>query len=485
MQAGSTGVEGPPRGRPGAPHGRGTTGGIGAALSALLAAVLAVFFLSACAPSEETAAPERPNVLLVVTDDQPATTVRHMPKLKKLVGERGVSFGRAYLSDPLCCPSRATILTGKYTHNHDVTNNHHRKGGARKFREEGLHRDTIGTRLKESGYATGYFGKWMNGYDGGYVPPGWDRWFAFSGDLNRPDSYEVNSDGRPRTFSRGYNETDLLRDEAAGFVKEHRDEPWMAVVATHAPHGPYWPPERHEGSFDGAKLPRTPAFDENDVSNKPEAYRRPPLSGEEKRKLRGAYEGKLEALQGVDDLVGGLVGVLEKTKQLENTYVVYLTDNGYLLGEHRHEAKGKPYEGSIRTPLLVRGPGVPAGERREELVANVDLAPTIAAWAGAPPPENPDGRSLAPVLSSSPPDSWREALLIEHFVGSDWAGLRTPRYAYVEHEDGDRELYDMHKDPYQIDNIHDKAGGTLLKALRARLDSLKGCAGKQCREAES
>ena len=142
-----------------------------------------MFALFGCAPSEETTASERPNVLLVVTDDQPATTVRHMPELQKLVGERGVSFERAYLSDPLCCPSRATILTGKYTHNHNVTNNHHRKGGARKFREEGLHRDTIGTRLDEAGYTTGYFGKWMNGYDGGYVPPGWDRWFAFSGDL--------------------------------------------------------------------------------------------------------------------------------------------------------------------------------------------------------------------------------------------------------------------------------------------------------------
>lgn len=364
-------------------------------------AVLAVLGLLGCAPSEETTASERPNVLLVVTDDQPASTVRHMPKLKKLVGDRGVSFGGAYLTDPLCCPSRATILTGMYTHNHDITNNHPRKGGARKFREERLHRDTIGTRLEEAGYATGYFGKWMNGHEGRHVPPGWDRWFGFSGDLNRPDSYDVNSDGRPRTIARQQNETDLLRDEAANFIKRHRDEPWMAVAATHAPHGPYWPPERHENRFDGVKLPRTPVFDEDDVSNKPEAYRRPPLSDHEKRKLRRAYEGKLEALQDVDDLVGGLVGVLKKSGQLENTYVVYLTDDGYLLGEHRHEAKGKPYEGSIKNPLLVRGPGVPAGERREHLVANVDLAPTIASWTGARPPRTRTvGRSRR---SSLPP----------------------------------------------------------------------------------
>jgi N-acetylglucosamine-6-sulfatase len=442
-----------------------------------------VFGLLGCAPSDETPASGRPNVLLIITDDQPASTVRHMPKLRESVGERGVRFDRAYLTDPLCCPSRATILTGKYTHNHDITNNH-RKGGARKFREEGLHRDTIGTRLEEAGYATGYFGKWMNGYDGRYVPPGWDRWFAFSGDLNRPDTYAVNSDGRPRTFPRERNETDLLREEAADFVRGHRDDPWMAVVATHAPHGPYWQPERHEDSFDGVKLPRSPAFDEDDVSSKPEAYRRPPLSGPEKRKLRRAYEGKLEALQGVDDLVGGLVGVLKETGQLENTYVVYLTDNGYLLGEHRHEAKGKPYEGSIRTPLLVRGPGVPAGERREQLVANVDLAPTIAGWAGARPPENPDGRSLDPLLSISPPGAWRKALLIEHFVGSDWVGLRTPTHTYVEHEGGDGELYDMRRDPHQVDNLYGRADEALLKGLRERLKDLKECAGAQCREAE-
>jgi N-acetylglucosamine-6-sulfatase len=453
-----------------------------AAASTVLLAVLALLF--SCASPKEPA-PKRPNILLLLTDDQPATTVGYMPKLEVLVAEQGVSFERAYVVDPLCCPSRATILTGKYTHNHGVPNNHARRGGARKFRAEGLHRDTIGTRLKEAGYSTGYFGKWMNGYEGRHVPPGWDAWFAFSGHLNKPDSYAVNSNGRSKTFSREYNETDLLRDEAATFVENDRANPWLAVVATHAPHGPYLPPERHAQRFDGVKLPRTPAFDEDDVSTKPRTYRRGRLSGEEKRKLRRAYEGKLEALQGVDDLVEELIGTLERTGQLENTYVVYLTDNGYLLGEHRHEAKGKPYEGSIRTPLLVRGPGVPAGEKRGKLVANVDLAPTIAEWADASPPENPDGRSLAPLLSTSPPDSWREALLIEHFVGSDWVGLRTPRYTYIEHEGGEKELYDLKEDPHQVENLYENADTVLLNALRSRLDALKECSGTECLEAES
>ena len=231
-----------PAPRPDAGTGGGTRG-IPAAYSTFSIAVLAVFGLLACGRSEETQASERPNVLLIVTDGQLASAVRHMPKLRESVGRRGVTFDRAFLTDPLCCPSRATILTGKYTHNHNVTNNHHRKGRARTLREEDLRRDTIGTRLGEAGYATGYFGKWINGYEGRHVPPGWHRWFAFSGDLNRLDSYDVNSDGQPRTFPRERNETDLLRDEAADFVNGHGDEPWMAVVATHAPHGPYWPPD--------------------------------------------------------------------------------------------------------------------------------------------------------------------------------------------------------------------------------------------------
>lgn len=452
--------------------------------------MLAVFaFAFACAspeePSPEEPSPEKPNILLIITDDQPATTVRHMPKLQRLVAEQGVSFDRAYISDPLCCPSRATILTGKYTHNHEVTNNHDRRGGARKFREQGLHRDTIGTRLAEAGYGTGYFGKWMNGYEGRYVPPGWDSWFAFSGDLNEPDSYAVNADGRSKIYSRERNETDLLRDEASSFVKDRRGSPWFAVVATHAPHGPFLPPSRHAHSFDGVKLPKTPSFDEDDISAKPEAYRRGHLSGEEKRKLRRAYEGKLEALQGVDDLVEELVSTLKETGQLENTYLVYLTDNGYLLGEHRHEAKGKPYEGSIRTPLLIRGPGIPAGEKRGELVANVDLAPTIADWAEAIPPDAPDGRSLAPLLSDYPPGSWRDMLLVEHFVGPNWAGLRTPRYAYFEHESGEKELYDMLVDPHQLDNVYESTNETLVTGLHARLEKLRECVGKECRALET
>lgn len=455
------------------------TGALAAIL--LAASVLAL----ACAPPGEEPTSERPNVLLIITDDQPATTVRHMPKLRRLVAEQGVSFERAYISDPLCCPSRATILTGKYTHNHGVTNNHDRRGGARKLRKQGLHRDTIGTRLAQDGYTTGYFGKWLNGYDGRYVPPGWDSWFAFSGDLNEPDSYDVNVDGRRKTISRKHNETDLLRKEASTFVENRRGSPWFAVVSTHAPHGPYWPPARHADSFDGVKLPKTPSFDEDDISGKPEAYRRGRLSGEEKRKLRRAYEGKLEALQCVDDLVEELVGALKETDQLQNTYLVYLTDNGYLLGEHRHEAKGKPYEGSIRTPLLVRGPGVPVGEEREELVANVDLAPTIAEWAETSPPEGPDGRSLAPLLSGYPPETWRDVLLVEHFVGPNWAGLRTPRYAYFEHESGERELYDLLKDPHQLDNVYERADKELRAGLRARLEDLKDCAGAECRAAEN
>jgi arylsulfatase A-like enzyme len=211
----------------------------------------------------------------------------------------------------------------------------------------------------------------------------------------------------------------------------------------------------------------------------------PPLSEEKRRELTLTYEDKLEALQAVDDLVSEMVETLEKTDQLDNTYIFYLTDNGFMFGEHRLTQKGKPHEESIRTPLLVRGPGVPAGESRTELASNVDLAPTFAELAGTEPPARPDGRSLVPLLSGDRPTSWRSALLLERRGEKlAWAGLRTSRYAYFEYENGEEELYDMRSDPYQLESIHQSAEPELLEDLRDRLRALEDCVGAGCREAE-
>jgi N-acetylglucosamine-6-sulfatase len=212
----------------------------------------------------------------------------------------------------------------------------------------------------------------------------------------------------------------------------------------------------------------------------------PPLSDAQKRELTWTYEDKLEALQAVDDLVASLIETLEETGQLEDTYIVFATDNGFMLGEHRLTQKGKPYEESIRTPLLIRGPGVPAGETHSQLVSNVDLAPTFAELAGTEPPAKPDGRSLVPFLSGNPPASWREAVLLERRGEKlAWAGVRTSRYVYFEYEEtGEEELYDLKVDPYQLKSVHESVDPALVEDLRARLRALENCAGADCREAE-
>jgi N-acetylglucosamine-6-sulfatase len=455
-------------------------------LSMAVALAAALFSAGCAAEAQET---QSPNILFVLTDDQPAATVEEMPTVQAQLVAQGISFENAFVTDPLCCPSRATILTGRYAHNHGLWTNHKRQGGGELgFRRRGLDQDTIATRLSEAGYSTGLFGKYLNEYEDRYVPPGWGRWFAYAGGSAGGD-YRVNSDGKIMTYSRENqgHPTDVVQKKAGAFIEGRAGKPWFAYVAVRDPHNPYAPPPRHVHDFDGVTLPRKPSFDTVDPSQPSYVRKRPRLSTEEEKDLRKAYQGKLETLQTVDDLVGGLLATLKKTGQLENTYVFFATDNGYLLGEHRLEEKSVPYEEAIRTPFFIRGPGVPAGQEKSQIVSNVDLAPTFADLATAEPPTNPDGRSLEPLLSGSPPQAWRDALLLESRVRNRpiWAGLRTERYAYIEYETGEKELYNLEADPYQLRSVHESADPTLVSDLSKKLDALRGCAGQSCREAEN
>jgi N-acetylglucosamine-6-sulfatase len=182
----------------------------------------------------------------------------------------------------------------------------------------------------------------------------------------------------------------------------------------------------------------------------------------------------------------GAPGSSEEAGQLEDPYVFFATVNGFLLGEHRLEEKSVPYEEAVRTPLLIRGTGIPAGQERSQIVSNVDLAPTFADLAGTESPVNPDGRSLEPLLSGTPPQEWREVLLLESRARNRplWSGLRTQRYAYSEYETDEKELYDLEADPYQLRSIHESADPALVSELSGKLNALRGCAGHSCREAE-
>lgn len=443
--------------------------------------------------------PEKPNVLVIITDDQDVNSLRYMPRLQKNLVERGTTFANSFATTATCCPSRASFLTGRYSHNHRIYNNYYPVGGAVKFREEGLDKDTIATRLEAAGYRTAYAGKYLNQYRSRYIPSGWDEWYGWVGRYDGGDDaapkgvYQVNENGTYRYHRhKELHETDYLSRKARAFVRASASEdekPWFLVVAPNSPHAPTYVADRHRDLFTDVPPPTPESFDEADVSDKA-AYvgTLPRMSPEEEREVVGLNRKRLRSLQPTDEMVGRLVSALERTGQMENTYIVYASDNGYQLGEHRIPAsKGGPYEEGAKVPLVVRGPGVEEGRTREELVANIDWGPTIADWAGTSL-KVPDGRSLAPLLAGAPSASsetpWRNSLLLELIKGPGeesrgYRAIRTEREVYVEYQSGETEYYDLSEDPYQLESRPEDAPPELVE----RLDDLKDCSGDECRKA--
>jgi N-acetylglucosamine-6-sulfatase len=428
----------------------------------------------------------RPNFVFVMTDDLDERSMEDLPGIREVMGSNGTTFDNAYVTFPLCCPSRATILRGQYAHNHNILHNVPPAGGEQKFRDSGLDRSTIATWLKGAGYRTSYIGKYLNGYDGGetYIPPGWDEWFV----LNRaPHEPYVNDNGQSITIAG--NQTDVLAEEASDFIRRSsaNPEPFFAVVGPHAPHQPPAIAERHQGSFLNTPLPKPPNFDEADISDKPrwlQGYSR--LSRLQIANLQQLYRERLRSMLAVEDLLRKVVATLQETGELSNTYIFFTSDNGYDFGNHRLYPAGKlrPYEEDIGIPLMVRGPGVPAGAVRQELVINNDFAPTIANLAGASIPEFVDGSSFAPLLTDSPPSSWRTAFLEEETISHAHRGVHTQKYMFVEYDTAEHELYDLSLDPYQLESKPRAGNEQLYSELQARLDSLRGCSGASCRNAE-
>lgn len=450
----------------------------------------------------------RPNIIFVMTDDQEfGSHATYMPRLKALVADRGVSFSNAFVTDPVCGPSRASVLTGQYVHNHGVLDNGPPIGGFPKFYDTGKERSTIATWLQAAGYRTFLAGKYMNFYPSArpgldrHVPPGWDEFFG----VFFPESYyeyQVNENHRLV----GYQDApqDYLTDVVAGKVlafldrrKREDDRPFFIHLSPFAPHRPAVPAPRHEALFPDARPPRSPSFNEEDVSDKPAWVREglPPLTPEEIEKTDELFRERIRTLQAVDEMLERIVRLLEEQGELDNTYIVYFSDNGFQFGAHRMPyGKGDPYEESIRVPLIVRGPGVPAGRTLPQMALNIDLAPTFAAWAGVAPPASVDGRSLLPLLGATPlPErSWRGDFLVEHWTRErssggepggipEYAALRTRDHVYVEYVTGEKELYDLKRDPWQMQNAAVSADPRLLRRLAGRLEELKACSGEGCR----
>lgn len=491
------------------------------------------------------AGPDRPNVLFVLTDDMVVDDLAAMPHVRSWLGDAGTSFSRAYVSVSLCCPSRVTMLRGQYAHNTGVQSNEGTNGGFPVAHALGVESSTVATWLDAAGYRTALLGKYLNHYPRGagatYVPPGWDTWSSpVDGSTEVGYDYTLNEDGRLVRYGDAPEDYagHVLVQQAAEVAADAdaAGEPFFTWLSVDAPHEPATPGPGDEDAFADATAPRDGTFDEVDPSAPAWVAGLPPLTEAQQAEIDERYRSRLASLRSLDRELDGLFRGLDESGQLDDTYVVFTSDNGFHLGQHRLKAgKQSAYEEDIRVPLLVRGPGVAAGETSDALVGNVDLAPTFAALAGADAPDFVDGRDLSGLWLGDAEGSGRAALLLEHWppfapgyvpptapsgtgaapgtttsttlpddvdiaplIGDtdghespsegptppQFSGVRTDRYTYVAYVTGEVELYDGVDDPEQRHNLASTADPALLDRLARLTEQLAACAGATCRSLE-
>lgn len=427
---------------------------------AALVILLAAAALSLVAGSEAFAQRHRPNFLIIVTDDQRADTFTEefMPKTLAMLVNQGVSFERGYVTTPLCCPSRSSILTGMYARNHGVLRN-----------PDPLLQTTFVERLHEAGYHTGLVGKYLNSWDGS-ARPEFDSWVAHAGGGSRYFDPRLNVNGEWSVHP-GYI-TYILRDYALDFLRgAPSDRPFAFLWTPNAPHAAADPAPGDEELYPDLPLHRPPSFNEADVSDKPAwVQARRSLTAAQIAAIDTFRRKQLQTLKPVDDAIGQMLTLLEEQGRLDDTLVVFLADNGYFWGEHRiNQGKNRVYEESQKVPFALRYPRLVRGPRVESrLVANIDIAPTIYQLAGLPIPAEVDGFSLVPLMRGT--RHWREDLLLESWPAQPYAAIHTERYVYVETEADSPELYDLELDPYQLENVVDDPDyAKVVEELRGRL----------------
>jgi N-acetylglucosamine-6-sulfatase len=519
----------------------------------------------------------QPSFVLVQTDDQTleglyetfksfpgAGATRAMPNTIDFLAKRGMTFNRYYVSYPLCCPSRVSLLTGRYAHNNNVKGNIQPEGGFTGFTARQAMNHNLAVWLQRAGYRTIHVGKFLNGYgdepydEGKIVPPGWNAWHtilkadtnhyfygyrlnnngAIEGPFGDSGSWETREYGTrddigcPLAPANGlpcYYESDHLTALAANeLVATPAEQPFYLQLDYTAPHGDFRrpagpePAPRHYDWFKGARLPhdRSEGFDEGNVRDKPRFIRDAPhLTLSEKHIYRVYYQKQLDSLRAIDDGVKEMIDTLGYLGRLRNTYVIFTSDNGFFFGEHRLlGGKFLAYEPATHLPFLIRGPGIKPDTRTGELVSNIDVAPTILELAGVEADKSIDGRSMVPFLRD-PDLRTRRPLLFESFVetsdveqqgasssaragGSgatasilappkDYGGIRLGPYKYIAWPSGEKELYNINKDPNELNNIVKTPNffpvrnymHTLLTGGIDELGGLQDCVGRTCREA--
>jgi N-acetylglucosamine-6-sulfatase len=453
----------------------------------VLLTCLVVAELTVCG-SRAAAAAERPNIVFILVDDMRFDSLRYMPNVQRLLVGHGVSFQNMFVVNSWCCPSRTTFLTGNYSHTTGVYTLSLPYGGFGRFRDD----STIATWLHGAGYRTGLFGKYLNGYSEGkstYVPPGWDRWFAYSksddyGRYGYYYNYTAVDDGTYVHFGHQPSDygTDVVARKAKAFIRGS-SKPFFLYAAPFAPHIPAIPAPRDVNAFSGLAPYRPPGYFEKDVSDKPQWVRsRPGFSSGHARRIDTTRLNQLRSLLAVDRMVAGIVQTLQEKGELDNTMIVFSSDNGYLWGEHRWGAKRVAYEPSIHVPMIIRYEPLTSGHRTStRLVGNIDLTPTWADLTGVSPGASMDGVSLMPILRGTV-GSWRHEILIEHLRdGNDpvttYCAMRTvpspsdphPRL-YVWYSTGEQELYDLSSDPYELTNMASRATArSIVRAAREKL----------------
>jgi N-acetylglucosamine-6-sulfatase len=440
-------------------------------LTVVAAAFIVSSGLAACTGSSVRSS--KPSIVFILTDDQRWDTLDAMPIVRRELVSRGVTFANGFVSNPLCCPSRATILTGRYAHSTGVWQNKGPHGGFRAFRQD---RSTIATWLRQAGYHTALFGKYLNRYEGTYVPPGWEKWEAFAGAVDAYNlyyRYTLNIDGtlvkrgnRPEDYS-----TDVLADDAVDYIRRTPGSLFV-YFAPYAPHTPAKPAPEDEDRVPDLPPLRPPSFNELEVSDKPEWVQNlEPIPRSEQRRIDQLRRRTYATLLSVDRAVGRIVHALAETGRLRNTMIVFTSDNGFLFGEHRFFNKAVPYEEAIRVPLVVRYDRLIRSPRTDRhLVVNIDIAPTFAAFARVSTP-GADGMSFLPLLSD-PNYPWRSDFLVEHMnllrVPS-LCGVRSEQFMYVHYATGEEELYDLQGDPYELHNVlGEPRFADVLRRLRTR-----------------
>ncbi|WP_165807181.1 sulfatase family protein [Nocardioides currus] len=443
---------------------------------------------------------DQPNIVLITSDDQTKPELKWMPQTRQLLGRTGVTFNNMIAPHPNCCPARAQILSGEYAQNNGVRTNSPPWGG-----HEGFDPDTaLPLWLQEAGYRTGFIGKYMHGYDqDDGIEPGWDEWKPIVGTLSDYRSFLQYDNGQLVQFTESDYYTDVVAQQSTDLVTQFSStgQPfflWSSFIAPHGTcqgnsetdcSGPPPAADRHAGLLGDVVLPSlsAPSFNEADRGDKPrDVQELPEVVPAEQQTI---YTARLRTLAALDEAVAGIVSALDAAGTLDDTVILFTSDNGYLFGEHRLVGKNVPYEESLRVPLVMRGPEIPAGERRKQIVSMTDLAPTIAELAKAEPMVEIDGRSLLGYAVEDRRQRDRGLLIQAGSKGKDkatawkWRGVRTKRYTLVRWQRPRFvELYDRTTDPYQLTNVAlDPDYRQVRRALADYLDVLEDCAGPKCR----